>query len=316
MKKMESGNSALRMIYFIFAALLAVGIGLTCKTIYQYEAHHRLEQTAVSVPAQVTRISYKRQDVGSDTRKVYVTYTYKGKTYSNRYDPYHSDNGLIKKGDTVHVPIDPENPGRLRPKDPGILLYIIGGVLIPFPGFFLLHFWSSERSVAAAKARWPECYAGGVLNSDRVRKDILYERTWARRFRLFAAMGFLAAAVLAGGLFMLISGRATVFKGFLPAAVLLLLVIVLSERKKDVRIELREMKFVGLESEIDEKGVVTVWCRFADVGKARDYLCVLVSLKGNTWSSLDKEKENQGLHVAVVDGKFRRFYHAGEFRIE
>ena len=115
---------------------------------------------------------------------------------------------------------------------------------------------------------------------------------------------------------MLISGRATVFKGFLPAAVLLLLVIVLSERKKDVRIELREMKFVGLESEIDEKGVVTVWCRFADVGKARDYLCVLVSLKGNTWSSLDKEKENQGLYVAVVDGKFRRFYHTGEFRIE
>ena len=275
-----------------------------------HDEYRRLEDTAVQVTARIVRV--KEHEVDDDTDyKLYITYTYQNRNYSNIY--YKTVNKARTVGEHVTIHVDPADPTCLRPDDPGLFV-LLPGFFAGVAAFGLVCYLGGELAKDAAQANWPMHYGTGLLSSELVQQDIQQELARAWILRLVVTGVLLAAAVIGAALYRSAYGTATGFWAFLFPAVLALVAVLLWTRPGEPQVQLETVTFEKFQTDRDSDGDPVRMICFTELGALKVSACELISLTGQDWKAATQETTT--FYAALVNGKYTYFFSSREFRTE
>ncbi len=167
-KKFSAGKIVAAAVVLL---VLAIGLGLSLVGAHTLDERERLKN-APTVRTEISKIREVDDDEGGTDYRIYVTYTYRGAAYK---DVYWCEKGRRPAiGTTAMLQIDPDNPRKLRPDGAtGVTLSATGVALlvgtVAAAGMLL-----SKRNAQESLIRnQQECYAGGLVTEEAVRREII-----------------------------------------------------------------------------------------------------------------------------------------------
>ncbi|MBQ7848229.1 MAG: hypothetical protein IJ343_00705 [Clostridia bacterium] len=208
----------------------------------------------------------------------------------------------------------------------GYVLYVvtipwIGGpiaaclFLSPMAAMFIV-FTTYLMAVHAEGRNFRRCYAGGVLSLARAKEDVAYVHALKRKLRTFAgAVAALAAVGVAVGC-AVAWHTALGFAVYAPAALVMLILLFLWEKRVNMpesTVELRTVQLVQYAEERDPEGDPVYKCVFSDGTKCTPE-DEFVTFKKVRWRQA--ECLHAQYHFLLVNNRLRRVFSADEFSRE
>lgn len=299
----RAGYLKLSLFWWIF---ILMGVALTVQNIADHREHQRLVDIAIPVSARVTRVDRSDEDY-----RLYLSYECGGKAYSDVYYATRANDALL--GREVVVMVDPGEPSLLMPDDPGFLMPVIALIFITPAAFGFVVTVSRGLALHAASREWPRLYGYGRISEDLLVEDLANERESRRDFRIWMAGGFVLLGIAAGAGYHVFMGTLAGYVGFVTptAAIALLTMIFLLKRKE----ETVRLLFTRVERRIrqkDEEGRFSDRCELSGINEpVKVEQPVVVSFTGRDGKCV--QQVGREFHVAMVDGRIRRFFCADEF---
>ncbi|MBO4265328.1 MAG: DUF3592 domain-containing protein [Clostridia bacterium] len=98
------------------------------------ENYEKAEAAIIRIEEELSPVYDASDGIGADDydHRVFVEYTYKGKTYSDK--EYANYNSSMKEGDTVLVYINPDKPEEFISDPSGNFIFVIIGIVIILVG--------------------------------------------------------------------------------------------------------------------------------------------------------------------------------------
>lgn len=127
---MKKNNIVLKLV---FGILVVVGFIFFIVGIILLVSSIRFQEEAVEVSAEITQIESYRDIDGDISHRVYVTYSYGGKTYENvNLQEYSSG---MYEGKEITLLVQPDDPYNVST---GLINILIGGIFVGIGCIFLL----------------------------------------------------------------------------------------------------------------------------------------------------------------------------------
>ncbi len=309
-KKFSAGKIVAAVVVLL---VLAIGLGLSLMGAHTLDERERLKN-APTVRAEITRIREVDDDEGGTDYRIYVTYTYLGVEYK---DVYWCEKGRRPDlGATTMLQIDPDNPRKLRPDGTtGAALSATGVVLlvgtVAVAGILL-----SSRNAQESRIRnQQECYAGGLVTEEAVRREIIRSSGDAMEsLRPYVTAGSLALVAI-GCIWRVARGTATGLLVLSIAALgcwAALIVRRLWNGRGLKNLTLTEDVFAGITEE-ENDDTTTTWYWYEHLGKTRQGANCMV--QADPVSRMEWP-EGTPVIIACTGGTIRRVFHGRVYRLK
>lgn len=306
-------NKKMRVAVSIFLALfIVIGAAWTVTNVSDYDTYRRMDGIAVPVQATITSWKEDRDDL-TDVH-LYISYEYGGVRCD---DVFYKPGNKADVGRTVTIRVDPADPAKRMPKDPGMFVPVIACLFIVPAGFLFLLVLSHVLALGTAARRWQERYALGLISEALVREDLLYQRQQTRAWRIRLVAMALIAVVIGSAAYRVCAGTWTALMGFLPPVVIIAVIMIfwLRRREGEISLKLVSSRFMGQTCTMNDEGGRVKELVFEHVGKLNRGEYPLVSLTGKKWREC--LQVGQRFWIAVMGlNEPVRFFPAEEFRME